>query len=165
MRCGTARRADADDCGFATFLRRTIAAAKRVHAMANVSGLDVRAPVGETDRARHGRPVTSSATASQIRCLSRVMHRRVHGAVFRYRTARAFAAWPGDWSFPRVAWRRSWGSLPFAGLLPRTGGRSFLIDRAHVPLRSLRPTRLIFVGWISPPHKENESKQWAANPG
>jgi len=42
---------------------------------------------------------------------------RSFGAVFRYLRIRALAAWPGDWSFPLFARRRSWGSLPFAVFL------------------------------------------------
>jgi len=42
--------------------------------------------------------------------------------------------------------RRSWGSNPFAGLLPQPGGPTFLPARAHLPFVPNRPPRLIFVG-------------------
>jgi hypothetical protein len=38
------------------------------------------------------------------------------------------------------------GFVPFAGLLPPTGGTTFPPTRAHMPFVPLRPPRLIFVG-------------------
>jgi hypothetical protein len=67
----------------ATLLRRVDAAAKRLHAISNVCGHVVRAPIGETDRprsraTRHIKRHRFAGTFGPlIRCLSRVMHRRV----------------------------------------------------------------------------------------
>jgi len=65
-------------CGFAIESRRAEAAAKRLHAKSTCLRSLVQAPIGETDRSR------SRATRhikrhrfALIRCLSRVMHRRV----------------------------------------------------------------------------------------
>jgi hypothetical protein len=95
---------------------------------------------------------------------------RARGSVSR---TEPYAAWPGDAGLPSV--RRPTALLgfnaPFAGLLPRTGGRTsqarrlnervhrsisadmkrsfcsaFLPVRAHVSFVPLRPPRLIFVG-------------------
>jgi len=75
----------------------------------------------------HRRSVTSSATASFVRHSKSVMHRRTSlAAAFRY-AFRAFAAWPGEWSFPLARPAALMGFMPFAGLAPKTGGRSFLI--------------------------------------
>lgn len=79
----------------------------------------VREIVGATDRSfAHERPGISSASASNIRRPTSVMHRGLlyPGVPLPIRT---FAAWPGVGSFPRFAGQRSWGSpAPFAGLLP-----------------------------------------------
>jgi hypothetical protein len=64
--------------------------------------------------------------------------------------ARAFAAWPGDWSFPQIARRRSWGSITLRSFAPPAGDRSSLIDRAHVLFAFASSARFIFVGLISP---------------
>lgn len=100
-RCGAARRAGdrrlrfrsssplfggLDACDFKLSVRLTIAGA------------------GDSRRIRlnraHRRSVTSSATASFVRHSKSVMHRRTSlAAAFRY-ALRAFAAWPGGWSFP-----------------------------------------------------------------
>jgi hypothetical protein len=110
------------------------------------------------DHARK-RPVISSATASLIRHPRTVMHRR-----FSWRDVplptRAFAAWHGEWSFPLLAVRRSWGfKSPFAGLIPPTGDRSSLPDRAHVPLRPIHaPINFRRVRFAAA--SENESSNW-----
>jgi hypothetical protein len=75
---------------------------------------------------------TQDLEIPQIRCLSRVMHRRVPWRGVPLPDGSSLAAWTGDWSFPQFARRRSWGSTPFAGLLPPAGDRSSLIGRAHV---------------------------------
>jgi hypothetical protein len=91
--------------------------------------------IGATDRSRRARPVTSSASAILIRRPTSVMHQACSSRGVPL-PIRPFAAWPAGWSFPLPGRQRSWGfNRPFAGLLPHSGGRSSLIDRAHVPVR------------------------------
>jgi len=84
MRCGCARRADVQRLRLCESKTRCVSrGGYRLRARRSCLWSLVRAHVGETDHRRnrflraHWRPITSSATASLIRCLSRVMHRRV----------------------------------------------------------------------------------------
>jgi hypothetical protein len=135
MRCGEARYADDSLAVSHVQTRRVNAAAKRARETSSLSivsaGID---RWNRFDRAQK-RPVTSSATASLICRSQSVMHRRACSHRGVPLPIRAFAAWPDEWSFPLFVRRRSWGSAPFAGLLPLTGGDSFLSRRAHLPVR------------------------------
>jgi len=87
------------------------------------------------------------------------------GAMFRYRP-RLIAAWPSDWSFPLIARRRSWGSVaPFAGLLPHTGGGSFLIGPGPPACSSKRRAPIDFRRVDSPLHRRRSMRAeiFAAN--
>jgi len=84
--------------------------------------------------------------------------------MFRYRR-QLIAAWPGHWSFPRKTRRRSWGSVaPFAGLLPHTGGGSFLIGPGPPACSSSRRAPIDFRRVDSPLlQKMHESRYFAAD--
>jgi len=64
------------------------------------------------------------------------MHRRVLSRGVPL-PIRAFAAWLTEWSFPLLGQQRSWGFISaLRRFAPASGERSFLIARAHVPVRS-----------------------------
>jgi len=69
-------------------------------------------------------------------------------AAFRYPLAGG-AAWPGDAFRALLARRRSWGSAPFAGLLPRAGRPDVSIR--HAPLAVAPPASrpVVFTGLIT----------------
>jgi hypothetical protein len=110
----------------------------------------VQALIGETDRALIERPVTSSATASQIRCLSRVMHRRVpwRGVPLPKRLEPRGLA--GRLVLPSDRPTALMGFNTLRSFAPPKGDRSFLIGRAHVLFAFASSARFIFVGLISP---------------
>lgn len=105
---------------------RTFHETRRAKAAAHASCLQsarlrpvVREIAGATGGSfAHERPGISSASASNIRRPTSVMHRgmRFPGVPLPIRT---FAAWPGVGPSLLIAGQRSWGSpAPFAGLLP-----------------------------------------------
>jgi len=73
---------------------------------------------------------------------------RSFGAVFRYRSARAFAAWPNEWSFPH----RSAALMGFcpSQVCSRIGWVCISAHPGPPAVRAARPPRLIFVGVITP---------------
>jgi hypothetical protein len=71
---------------------------------------------------------------------------RCSGAVFRYRFEPSRPGWASG-SFPQSRPAALLGFfVPFAGLLPQRVTGSFLTSRAHVPVRPIVRSRLIFVG-------------------
>jgi len=84
------------------------------------------------------------------------------GAVYRYRTARAFAAWLVRLFFPRKlapAALMGFYSL-FAGLLPHSGDQPSLADRTHLPFPfSVRPIDFRRADFTAHSCRKNESKQ------
>jgi len=79
---------------------------------------------GRGNRAARSRAIRPRRAPSLgLRGPIRVMRRR---PFFARRTATRLEhtrPGPGEWSFPLSPKRRSWGSNPFAGLLPRMGGQ------------------------------------------
>jgi hypothetical protein len=67
------------------------------------------------------RSIGRDLSIPQIRCLSRVMHRRVPWRGVPLPDGSSLAAWPGDWSFPQFARRRSWGSTTLRRFDPAGG--------------------------------------------
>jgi len=109
----------------------------------------------------HQAPPLRSFAESRRSCIAASL-----GTMFRYRR-RLHAAWPGHWSFPLMTRRRSWGSVaPFAGLLPHTGGGSFLIGPDPLACLSSRRAPIDFRRVDSPllRCKKHESRHCAAEP-
>jgi len=102
----------------------------------------------------HQAPPLRSFAESRRSCIAASL-----GTMFRYRR-RLIAAWPSDWSFPLIARRRSWGSLaPFAGLLPHTGGGSFLIGPGPPACSSSRRAPINFRRVDSPLFQTEEKHE------
>jgi hypothetical protein len=103
------------------------------------------------------RPVISSATASFVRRPPPVMHRRMllRDVPLPTPDLRGLA---GRVVLPSVRPTALLGfkalhsqSPSLRRLAPASGGRPFLVRRAHVPVRPIATPRLIFVGSIRPP--------------
>jgi hypothetical protein len=105
-------------------------------------------------RSAHQAPPLRSFAESRRSCIAASLR-----TMFRYRR-RLIAAWPSRWSFPLTTRRRSWGSLaPFAGLLPLTGGGSFLIGPGPLACSSSRRAPIDFRRVDSPLHQTEEKHE------
>jgi len=126
--------------------------------------------VGATGRSfAHERPVISSASASNIRRPTSIMHR---GMLFSRCSATdsSLRGLARRGSFPLVRRATLMGfTSTLRRLAPASGERTFLLARAHVPIRLNRSPRFVFIGFSVVSKRETETRAigigfWALTP-
>jgi hypothetical protein len=148
---------------------RVIAVAKRASQFQQpLTITSCSGPVGVSDLRSHAQATrSSSATASLIRRIAPIMHRRL--ALGRCSATDADSSRPGRASGPSLCSPGGAPGVPlapFAGLLPRTGGGSFLIGPGPPACSSSRRAPIDFRRVDSPlfqTEEKHESRHCAAD--